>query len=244
VLIVALGLAGLFLRVGQLGDELLGLLRVSVELATKVLPWLLVWAVLRQPPESFYVDWGPILSALSGLWSSVSTLAVRVALWLQALVLGKPDLDPVAATLVWGMTLWLVAAWAGWTLRRRGRPLLALAPGGILLVAALSYQQTKPTLIPILLGAMLLLLGLEAYANRQRRWQASGIDYPDLATDTTLVVLLVTFVLVVSAVVSPVITIQNLVDFIDRFGPQEASGPGGGVGGGAPASSFPGKEQL
>jgi transglutaminase-like putative cysteine protease len=239
VLIVALGLAGLFLRVGQLGDELLGLLRVSVELATKVLPWLLVWAVLRQPPESFYVDWGPILSALSGLWSSVSTLAVRVALWLQALVLGKPDLDPVAATLVWGMTLWLVAAWAGWTLRRRGRPLLALAPGGILLVAALSYQQTKPTLIPILLGAMLLLLGLEAYANRQRRWQASGIDYPDLATDTTLVVLLVTFVLVVSAVVSPVITIQNLVDFIDRFGPQEASGPGGGVGGGAPASSFP-----
>ncbi|MBN1813765.1 MAG: transglutaminase domain-containing protein, partial [Anaerolineae bacterium] len=187
-----------------------------------VLPWLLVLAILQRPPLSFFVDWLPIVLALAGLWGSVSTLVVRVAVWLQALVMGEPAVDPVAATLVWGMALWLITAWASWTLRRRARPLQAIAPGGVLLIAALSYRRTDTTVIPVLLGAMLLLLALVAYVTRLRRWQAAGIDFPDLGNDTTLVVILVTFVLVFSAAMSPVVTIQNIADFIGRFAPKQA----------------------
>jgi transglutaminase-like putative cysteine protease len=231
VLIVVLGLVGLFLRVGRLGGELAALLRALFNLARDVLPWLLVWAVLQRPPQSFFVDWLPILSALASLWESFSTLLVRVVVWLQSLVVGEPVVDPVAATLVWGMALWLIAAWASWTLRRRARPLLAIAPGGVLVVAALTYQQTGAGVIPVLLGAILLLLALVVYVTRQRRWQAAGIDFPDLGHDTALVVIAVTLVLVFFAAVSPAITVQNLVDFMGRLVPQQAgeSGSEGGA---------------
>jgi len=226
ILIFVLGLAGLFLRVGRLGDELVAVLQASIALVRDVLPGLLVLAMLQRLPQSFSVDWMPILSALDSLWSGVGTLVVRVAVWLQSLVVGEPVVDPVAATLVWGMALWLITTWSGWTLHRRARPLLAIAPGGVLLIAALSYQRTDTAVIPVLLGAVLLLLGLVAYATRQRRWRAIGIDFPDLSSDTTLVVILVTSVLVIFAVISPALTIQNIADFIGRFAPRQAGGPG------------------
>jgi transglutaminase-like putative cysteine protease len=228
ILIFVLGWAGLFLRVGRLGDEILSLLQASFGLARDVLPWLLVFAVLQRPPQSFFVDWLPISSALADLWGGVTTLAIRVVVWLQALVLGESAVDPVAATLVWGMVLWLVTSWAAWTLRRRARPLLAIAPGGVLLIAALSYQRTDSTVIPVLLGAVLLLLALVAYATRLRRWQAAGIDFPDLGNDTVLAVIVVTLVLVFSAAVSPAITIQNLTNFMGRLAPGQAGESGVG----------------
>jgi transglutaminase-like putative cysteine protease len=142
--------------------------------------------------------------------------------WLQSLVLGKPIVDPVAETLVWAMAVWSITTWAGWTLRRRARPLLAIAPGGVLLIAALSYRRTDTAVVPVLLGAVLLLLALVAFANRQRRWRAVGIDFPDLGTDTTVVVIFVTSVLVIFAVISPALTIQNIADLVGRFAPRQA----------------------
>ena len=226
ILIFVLGWVGLFLRVGRLGDELVAVLQALFDLAKDVLPWLLVLAILQRPPQSFSIDWLPILSASVGLWESVSTLVIRVAVWLQSLVVGESDIDPVAATLVWGMTLWLITAWAGWTLRRRAHPLLAIAPGGVLLIAALSYQRTNTTVIPVLLGAVLLLLALVAYAARQRRWQAAGLDFPDLGSDTALVVIVVTAALVIFSVISPAITLQNIADFMGRLAPRQAGESG------------------
>lgn len=223
VLIFVLGFAGMFLRVGQLGDEIVAVLKASFDLARDVIPWLAL-IPLQRLPESLFVDWLPILSALADLWGGVSTLVIRAAVWLQALVLGEPAIDPVAATLMWGQAMLAITAWASWTLRRRARPLLAIAPGGVLLIAALSYQRTDTTVIPVLLGAVMLLLAVAAFATRQRRWQTAGLDFPDLGDDTALVVVVVTSVLVFSAAVSPTITIQNLVDFMDRLAPGQAGG--------------------
>jgi hypothetical protein len=70
ILIFVLGFVGLFLRVGRLEDELVALLSASIDWLGDVLPRLLVLVVLQRPPESFVVNWMPIVSALTGLWSA------------------------------------------------------------------------------------------------------------------------------------------------------------------------------
>jgi transglutaminase-like putative cysteine protease len=224
ILLFLLGFVGLFLRVGRLGDDLVALTWESIILAVEVIPWVLVLVILQRPPQSFAVDWVPVASALSNLWSGISTLVVRVSDWLQAVLAGNSAFDPVAATLVWGMALWLVSAWAGWTLCRRATPLLATAPGGVLLMATLSYNWGDTLVVLVLLGAMLLLLALTAYSARQRRWLAIGIDFPDLGNDTAVAVILVSSLLVIFAALSPSITFQNLVDFVERFAPGQTGG--------------------
>jgi transglutaminase-like putative cysteine protease len=230
ILIFVLGFVGLFLRVGQLGDEFAAVLQASVGLARDVLPWVLVLAVLQRPPQSFAVDWMPLMSALAGLWSGVGTMVVRVYDWLRVLATGGSAVDPVAATLVWGLALWSVSSWASWTLRRRTMPLLAISPGGALLMATLSYRREETLVVVLtLLGAVLPLAALVTYSTRQRRWQLGGIDFPELGGDTALAVIIVSVMLVVFAALAPSITIQNIVDFIERFAPPQTgeSGPGG-----------------
>jgi transglutaminase-like putative cysteine protease len=225
ILLLVLGFVGLFLRIGQLGDELWALLQASIAFVWEVLSRLLA-LVLFRVPQGLAMDWAPVVAALSDLWAGISTLAIRVYEWLRMLADGEPAFDPVAAIMVWGLALWLVTVWAGWTVRRHARPLLAVAPGGVLLMATLSYKWGDTIVLLVLLGATLLLLALVAYSTRQRRWLAIGVDFPDLGSDTALAAIVLTVVLVTSAAAAPAITIQNIADFMEKFGFRQAGGAG------------------
>ncbi|MBN1976750.1 MAG: transglutaminase domain-containing protein [Anaerolineae bacterium] len=219
------GFVVLFLRVGRLGRDLVALAQALIALFAKACLWVLLLVILREPPN-FALPWTPVPTALAGLWNDVSVLMLRVYTWLQSVITGEPAFDPVAATLVWGLGLWLVAAWAAWMLRRHARPLLAIAPAGVLLLATLSYNWGNTLGILVLLGAALLLFALTAYTVRQRRWLAAGIDSPALGSETTVAVILVSSVLVISAAVAPSIVFRDIVEFVERLGSGQAAGEG------------------
>ena len=219
------GFAVLFLRVGRLGRDLVALAQALIALFAKACLWVLLLVILRGPPN-FALPWAPVPTALTGLWDNFSVLMLRVYAWLQAVIAGESAFDPVAATLVWGLALWLVAAWAAWMLRRHAKPLLAIAPAGVLLLATLSYNWGNTLGILVLLGAALPLFALTAYSVRQRRWLAAGIDFPSLGGETAAAVILVSSVLVISAAVAPSIVFRDIIAFVERLSAGQGVGEG------------------
>ncbi|MFN2271071.1 MAG: transglutaminase-like domain-containing protein [Anaerolineae bacterium] len=211
------GFVVLFLRVGRLGRNFVALAQALIALFARAFLWLVLLVILREPPH-FTLPWMPVPTALAGLWNDASVLMLRVYTWLQSVIAGESAFDPVAATLVWGLGLWLVAAWAAWMLRRHARPLLAIAPAGVLLLATLSYNWGNTLGILVLLGVALLLFALTAYSVRQRRWVATGIDFPDLGSETIVSVIFVSSLIVILAAVAPAISFQGIVEFIGDLG--------------------------
>lgn len=208
--IVAFGLGAeaVVLRVGRLGGGLLSLLRTLVHLT-----WELWWQPLHGMP-----DGGPVLLALVELWSGVSTLLTRLYHWSLALALGEAAFDPVAVALVWSLTLWLLAVWAGWWVRRRDRPLQAVAPAGALLGASLFYVRGDPMPLLLLLGATLLLVALVAHNARQRRWGMARIDFPgDLGQDLAIITVPLSLALVALAALTPSITVRQVAEWAGRL---------------------------
>jgi hypothetical protein len=110
-----LGAETLIVSVGRLGQPLTALLRSPIELAWGGLRW-----PLDGPPDIL-----PLSLALSELVEGVGTLLARVRDWLLAVIGGQVAFDPLAAALVWGLTLWLAAVWPASAARHRPRRCLA-----------------------------------------------------------------------------------------------------------------------
>jgi transglutaminase-like putative cysteine protease len=215
VLACVMGVVGVFLRVGRLGGKLIVLAQESVVLAWGAVRWL--W-------DGPLPDWAPAILALMELWSDVTALLARVHTWVLALSAGRSIFDPVAATLVWGFAVWAVSTWAGWMLRRHSKPLLALAPAGILLAVTLSYSGSGHSVLLVLLGAILLLLACVAYDVQATRWQVSNVAHADLGHEVSVTVVVLSLVLVTVAGLSPSFSIRKVVEYVQSFGSRHADG--------------------
>lgn len=175
---------------------------------------------------------GPILQALTALvsqedqaadrlWQLVAateTLLIRLSNWMQAFGAGEPVFDPVAAALFWTMALWLVSAWAGWAVRRRGQPLQALLPAASIHAGVLAYVGENPFPLLAPLAAALMLLPLMGHVRREQRWATQGIDFsPDIREDMALVTLPLLLALLAVAALAPLLTIEGLSSFGQRL---------------------------
>lgn len=225
VVAFGLGAEAAILRIGRLDGTLLVLLRTLIHLI-----WELWWRGLRGDlfwpagwPLRGVPDVGPVLLALVELGSSVSTLLVRLYHWFLALALGEAAFDPVAVALVWSLTLWIIAAWAGWWVRRRDRPLQGVAPAGALLGASLFYVRGDSMPLLLLLGATLPLMALIGHNARQRRWGTARIDFPDdLGQDLAMVTVSLSLALVALAALTPSITVQQIAEWAGRLIQEQA----------------------
>jgi hypothetical protein len=221
---VASGLVITFLRVGRLGGILVALLRASAGLLWELSQWLLLAGILHQWPGPPPLDWTAISSALTDLWAGATALALRAWDWALTLAIGDSVFDPVAATLVWALAVWLVSAWAGWMVRRNSRPLLGLTPAGVLMTAALSYAGGKAYALLVLLGATLLLLALTAYDSILRRWQLAGTDFPEVGGEVAAVVGFLSAALVLAAWLTPSLSVQRVIEFVQNLGVEQGDG--------------------
>jgi transglutaminase-like putative cysteine protease len=208
LILLILGSEALLLRVGQLGN----LLMTMVGSIGDLIPTIWRWP-LTGPPNLT-----PLQLALAELWRSFNILLMRVIDWVSGLVTGQPTFDLVAATLVWGFTLWIVAAWAGWAVRRYQRPLLGVTPAGALLLISLTFAPTKVAAVPPLLGATLLLTALVKYEARERRWRTTGTDFPlDVRTEMAVTAIFLSTVLVTVATMSPALSVRQIARFTWRL---------------------------
>jgi transglutaminase-like putative cysteine protease len=222
VIAPAVGLVGVFLRVGRLDEKSLELLQalggVGGEFFRRLASLGDMSSSLQGPP----LDWQPVTAVLDELLAGGGALLTRVRDWGVALAAGEPSFDPVASALIWSLALWAVSAWAGWTARRRARPLQAVTPAAILLLSTFHYKRETSVLLPVVLGLGLLLMALLRRDARIRRWQASGIDPVEDHTRSARIIIALTLVLAIVAAAVPSISIEMIVDLV-RIRDQEQS---------------------
>jgi len=222
---LALGVEIIFLRIGRLGESLAGLLQALVDSLLQLIVFL-VWGIGRNNEQlSNLLDGTPILSALGDLWADVSTLLTRLLDWSLARVTAQSTFDLAATALTWGLMLWVGAVWAGWWVRRRDQPLPGMVPAGLLLGASLFYWGGNLAFLLSLLGATLLLVVSVGQDTRERRWTKTGVDYPsDVGWEVKLVGAGLSLVLVSLALLVPLISVRQVIDWAERLvgGPPRA----------------------
>jgi transglutaminase-like putative cysteine protease len=217
------GSLGLFLRVGRLDEKLVGLLQALGNLGGEFFRWLAstgdVSSLLQGPP----LNWQPVTAVLEELQAGGGALLARVRDWGVALAAGEPAFDPVAAALMWSLALWAVSAWAGWTARRRARPLQAVTPAGVLLLATFYYEGETTTLLPAVLGVGLLLMALLRHDARVRRWQAARIAPVENGRRTARAVITMALALAIGAAAVPSISIEQIVELVQDRGREQSA---------------------
>jgi len=203
---VLLGIEYLLVRVGVLWQRLL-----DIGLAAARFVWeILIWYWTAVTP-----DWAPLVDHTLELWNDMGVLITRTVLWLADLLAGGTIYDVVGMALVWGLGVWLISIWAGFVVRRTGRPLLGVLPGGILLSFVLSYTGKSPYILLPLLGGTLVLMGMMGQGDRETAWAWRGVDYSQgLWGDVTLLSTGLSVALVVVAAIAPTFSVQKVAEWV------------------------------
>lgn len=177
-----------WVRVGQLGDELLGILSAGGD--------------IRTLPDAAGL-WHRLM-ALERLVAGAVTLYGRLSAWGVSLRSGQAVFEPVATALVWSFVFWLLAAWAAWMVRRAANPLYALAPLLLLVAWALVVTGSAPWAMIALCGMLLGLMALAPHMARTREWERQAVPASDeLGFDLTLSVVPLVLALVTAVVIVP-----------------------------------------
>lgn len=205
---LGLGVEFIILRVGRLGGALLALLRALVAWAWEVWRWR-----LDGPPDA-----RPVLLSVTELLANTGTLSVRLYHWALGVASGQSSFDLVAVAVVWSLALWAAVVWAGWVVRRCNQPLLALTPAGVLLTTTIFYVWGNPAFLLPLLGMALFLSVLVGQNVRERRWEATGLDFPfDVGHEVAFGGAVLSLVLVLMAMLAPSISLQQVTNWVGRM---------------------------
>lgn len=211
---------------------------------TDLLQNLAIWGwQFWQNPLAGWPDASALMLNAVTLNSAVGALFSRLLGWLMLHLQGKPAFDPLAALLIWAITIWLVAGWAGWAIRRWNQPLAALAPLVALLVTVLAYTPRQANYLLPVVGVTLILVGLVGYQAREQRWQASHIDYaPTIETELLFAILPISAALLLVGWVTPSISAQQMTSAARQFfsaPPEQGQPVAGSLGVEPPAGNEP-----
>lgn len=167
-IVVAAGLIYVLFYTGGLGRQasavLVAFLRLSIHNAIS--------------PPFIIPDWIQLARLFGGFLASTGVVVQRVHAWLAALGSGGSFFDPVAAALVWGILIWIVAAWAGWVVEARRNALVAILPAILLSMGTLSYGRRDSLAVYLMLGMILILLATVQHDRRELGWDKTGVAYP------------------------------------------------------------------
>ncbi len=201
---IILGVGIIFFRVGHLGDP-----------ATRLFRSLANIKILEQ---EIWVDWDPALLALKDFSLSFGTLITRTSHWIWKIARGERSYDPIAIAIFWGLIIWGLATWGAIVVRRYRRPLLATFPAGALLAGMLNFAHHENMPIIPLMGAILLLMALVRYTDREKSWIIRGIDYSeDLRLEYFFASGALTIILIGTAAIAPSLSIKNITNFTQRL---------------------------
>lgn len=177
----------------------------------------MIWGYLHQE-NGVPLDLEPFNQAYADVYYGVKNVVVAFVDWVGSLQEGLPIYDDIAIFLVWGFSIWIVACWAGWLLRRYRHPVLSILPAGVMLVVAFSYAWAKTGPILSLVFASLSLIAMVNYDQHEERWLKTRMDYPEgMSREFGLVVGTLIVGLVALAAVLPIFSIGNLVAYVQQF---------------------------
>ncbi len=178
VILTGLGLALIAIGAGRLGNPFFALDRAFLQYA---------WIALHWRPGGELPDARLVIQLTGELGLAARTLLESEVNWLMLLLHRMPEQNLMAVTVIWSILLWSAASWAGWAVRRLGKPLLAVLPALVLFTASTSYSRANAFyLFPALFGT-LALVAWHNYSEREATWEKRSIGFAeDLRTDTSL----------------------------------------------------------
>jgi transglutaminase-like putative cysteine protease len=179
LLLGAGGCLGVFGVVGRLGGLIRSLLEALAGVRLAQAPGL-GWQI--QAPE--------LPQAWSALVAAAGSTLHRLVEWLGGLAGGAAAFDPLASTLIWSLSAWLLGAWLGWWALRRRQVLAGAAPLLSLLAWALYYTQASPTLLLTAVALVMALHMLRLHLAHVQAWEAARLDPPDNLPAVFLVMVL------------------------------------------------------
>jgi transglutaminase-like putative cysteine protease len=199
------GLVVVFTHAGNLWPSMYAIFRSLI---------FLIWTLFDQTmPEvpaliSLALSWNEWVSALSVVFLPVGT-------WFRGVLAGDVTYDQIVTVILWSGVLGYVAHWAGWSLRRFGRPLIALLPAGVLLAGSFSYiRQDEYIGLAGFVGIVLVLIGVSRQYIQERKWQQDRVDYAeDLRVDALVSTGAISVLLVVVAAIVPIFNLRQMIDF-------------------------------
>jgi len=196
------------------------ILENSLELSRAVVKW--IQKLTQQGFDEPLPDAGIILTISRDIGVEINSLLLNLADWITALLQQETIHDLTSVYLVWGMVMWGAAVWAGWAVRRRKQPLLAVLPAGVIFASSMSFVRGHIlSLIPVL-GAVLLLIAWYSFSTQIKNWQLSSIDYSeDIQMDFVVwVISICGAVLILSWLVS-YLSPQRILETIREFAQEQ-----------------------
>lgn len=208
IVLMITGLVISFIRVGALSNPLIALTRVAFNT---------LWQYLTLGPDEV-VDLTFLSFAYADLYATGYAMFFTLSEWIQSLLEGSPSVNEVAIAFLWSIISWLFTAWAGWWLRRREQPLLALLPVGIFVTAILAYTWADTFILAPILFAALLLFAYVNFDQQEETWKSKKMDYPeDLAMELSATSLALVFGIVAIALIIPSIPFRGIINFVSEF---------------------------
>ncbi len=185
-------------------------------LGTTLISRLGISALQFSPTAPLIPQTRPFLNSLELLLIDTGVLFNRLADWIVALIQRQALYDPVAASVAWGVLIWIAAFWAGWITQRKNKPLLAVTPWGIMLSAILSYTGARTSSLLFLMGLGLVLMALVHQRDRERTWELIGIDFSeDIGSEIIVMAISTALALTLTAAIVPAISIGDMVDWAE-----------------------------
>ncbi len=196
----------LLIRIAEIGTPLLVTIRETLNITGQVI-------VTSQGDTHSTLDFSGLISAGSLLASQASVFGHRLILWVAGSLQDKSMGDPAAQAFIWSLGVWLVAAWAGWHIRRQRTALEGLLPAAVLLGLILNNTAPRSGILWLFLAAFTLLLGITNYQSLVTPWKKQGIDFSDsIWEDSMIATLDLVFGLVLAAYIVSTFSLKEIID--------------------------------
>jgi transglutaminase-like putative cysteine protease len=203
---LGIGLFWLVLSVGQMSGP--------VNFLLKAFPPILKSILFRSPPE---VE--PLLSGWTVFTRSWAGLHARIILWGRNAGTSTLIIDPGVTSLVWGLALWLVSAWAAWWIRRREALAIGLVPSTVLLIYNVYYTNSRSGIYWLVLtgGGWIVLQALESFMKARRRWQEKRMGQTEIEPLLVMAIIIIAAGLMLAGGLLPSVSIQKISDSLQQI---------------------------
>lgn len=163
-------------------------------------------------------NWIPLSIEFTNFLSQASLLWMHISTWLTKLIQSEPTSDRLAIGLLWGLAIFMSAAWAGWSIRRERNPLISVLPSAALLAISLNYVRGNPLYLSVTIAGTLLLIILTKHIRLESDWNSRQIDYSDeIRFDIAMTSIFLSLALVAIAWMTPSINIRGSISTLNDF---------------------------
>ena len=203
---IGAGLVWLILSIGQMSGP--------IDTLMSTFPPLLRQIIFRSTPSLT-----PLQAAWTALTQDFQALLSRLILWIRNAGTSTLIIDPGITSLVWGLALWLVAAWAGWWVRRREALGVGLLPATTLLIYNVYYTNSKFGILWLVLvgGGWIMLQAVDSYNKARRRWKRHNLGQTEIEPMLIGVATLLAMGLMLAGGLVPSISIQKISTAIQNL---------------------------